>query len=80
MTLADMPWALRTWNCLEEAGLLDRPDAPARLTAPAMLRLKNTGPAAILDFACVAEFVLAERQVADHSAPDTFRLIVARLR
>ena len=43
----DMPWSLRTWNCLENAGLLDRPDALARLTAPAMLRLKNTGPVTI---------------------------------
>jgi hypothetical protein len=71
----DMPWTLRTWNCLQDAGLLDRPDALTRLTAPAMLRLKNTGPVTILDFACVTEVVLAgidarNAQCGPHSAPD----------
>jgi hypothetical protein len=71
----DMPWALRTWNCLQDEGLLDRPDVLARLTAPAMLRLKNTGPVTILDFACVAEVVLAgidarNAQCGPHAASD----------
>jgi hypothetical protein len=71
----DMPWSLRTWNCLQDAGLLDRPDALTRLTAPAMLLLKNAGPVTILDFACVAEVVLAgidarNAQCGPHAAPD----------
>lgn len=56
-----VPFSVRTMNCLEREGLLDDPSRMTNLSVQDLLKIKAMGVISILDFSCITESVLGPR-------------------
>ena len=55
LLFGDVPWRVRTRNCLRKAGLDERLTDLSRITFGDLFRIRGMGAGSILDFACTLE-------------------------